>query len=69
MVKIPPVMQEMQVRSLVWEDPLEKGFAYHSNTLAWTIPWTKEPGRVQFKVHVMKSLTLLKQLSAHGDRR
>ena len=46
-VKNPPVMkkmQEMWVLSLGWEDPLEKGRATHSSTLAWKIPWTEEPG-------------------------
>ena len=38
-------MQETQVRSLGWEDPLEKGMTTHSSTLAWKIPWTEEPGR------------------------
>ena len=37
-------MQETQVRSLGWEDPLEKGMATHSSILAWRIPWTEEPG-------------------------
>ena len=36
-----------QVRSLDWEDPLEKGMATHSNILAWRIPWTEEPGGLQ----------------------
>ena len=36
-------MQEMQVRSLGWEDPLEKEMATHSSILAWEIPWTEEP--------------------------
>ena len=40
-------MQETQVRSLGWEDPLEKEMAAHSSTLAWRIPWTEEPGRLQ----------------------
>ena len=35
-------------RSLHWEDPLEKGMATHSSILAWRIPWTEEPGRLQF---------------------
>ena len=39
--------QEMQVRSLCWEDPLEKGMAAHSSVLAWRIPWTEEPGGLQ----------------------
>ena len=41
----PPAMQETWVRSLGWEDPLEKGTATHSSILAWRIPWTEEPGR------------------------
>ena len=46
MVKNLPVMQEMWVRSLGWEDPLEKGMATHSCILAWRIPQTEEPGRL-----------------------
>ena len=46
MVKSLPTMQETQVRSLGWEDPLEKAVATHSSTLAWKIPWTEEPGRL-----------------------
>ena len=42
-----PAMQETWVRSLSQENPLEKEIATHSNTLAWKIPWTKEPGRLQ----------------------
>ena len=37
----------MQVRSLGWEDPLEKEMAAHSSILAWEIPWTEEPGGLQ----------------------
>ena len=37
----------MQVQSLGWEDPLEKGMATHSSILVWEIPWTEEPGRLQ----------------------
>ena len=44
MVKNLPAMQETWVRSLGWEDPLEKGTATHSSTLACRIPWTEEPG-------------------------
>ena len=40
-------MQETQVQSLSQEDPLEKKMATHSSILAWEIPWTKEPGRLQ----------------------
>ena len=42
MVKNLPAMQETWVRSLGWEDPLEKEMATHSSTLAWRIPWTEE---------------------------
>ena len=44
MVKNPPAMQETWVRSLGWEDPLEKEMATHSSTLAWGISWTGKPG-------------------------
>ena len=37
----------IRVRSLGWEDPLEEGLATYSSTLAWRIPWTEEPGRLQ----------------------
>ena len=47
MVKNLPAVQETWVRSLGWEDPLEKGTAPHSSILAWRIPWTEEPGRLQ----------------------
>ena len=47
MVKRLPTMRETQVRSLVWEDPLEKEMATHSSILAWKIPWTEEAGRLQ----------------------
>ena len=40
-------MRETQVRSLGWEDPLEEEMAIHSSTIAWKIPWTEEPGRLQ----------------------
>ena len=46
-VKNLPAMQETWVRFLGWEDPLEKGVATHSSILAWRIPWTEEPGRLQ----------------------
>ena len=47
MIKNLPAMQETQVQSLGWEDPLEKGMASHSSILAWRIPWTVEPGGLQ----------------------
>ena len=40
-------MQESRVRSLAWEDPLEEGMATHSSILAWRIPWTEQPSRLQ----------------------
>ena len=46
-VKCLPAMLETQVRSLGPKDPLEKEIATHSNILAWEIPWTEEPGRLQ----------------------
>ena len=47
MVKRLPAVRETWVRSLGWKDPLEKEMATHSSTLAWRIPWTEEPGRLQ----------------------
>ena len=44
-----PAMWETRVRSLDREDPLEKEMATHSSTLAWRIPWTEEPDRLQCK--------------------
>ena len=46
-VKRLSTMRETRVRSLGWEDPLEKEMAIHSRTIAWKIPWTEEPGRLQ----------------------
>ena len=60
MVKNPPAMQETQVQSLGQEHLLEKGTATHSSILAWRIPWTEKPGRLQPVVQatgVAKSLT------------
>ena len=45
-VKRLSTMQETRVRSLGWEDPLEKEMAIYSSTIAWKIPWTKEPSRL-----------------------
>ena len=47
LVKNPPAMQETWVRSLGWEDPLEKEMATHSSILAWKVSWTEEPGGLQ----------------------
>ena len=46
-VKRLPTMWETRVRSLGWEDPLEKEMATHSSILAWKIPWTEDPGGLQ----------------------
>ena len=47
LVKNPPAMWETWVRSLGWEDPLEKEMATHSSTLAWKMPWMQECGGLQ----------------------
>ena len=47
MIKNLPAVQEMQDRSLAWEDPLEKEMATHSSLLAWKTPWAEEPIRIQ----------------------
>ena len=47
MVKCLPAMRETQVQFLGREDPLEKEMTIHSSSLAWKIPWTEEPGRLQ----------------------
>ena len=47
MVKNLPVMQETWVQSLGWENALEKRMPTHSSILAWKIPWTEDPGRLQ----------------------
>ena len=49
LVKNLPAMQETQVQSLGWKDPLEKEMTTHSSILAWEIPWTEEPGRKLFR--------------------
>ena len=51
MVKNLSAMQKTEIRSLGWEDPLEKGTATHSSILAWRIPWTEEPGGLQSMGH------------------
>ena len=58
-VKNSPAVQEMQVPSLIQEDPLEKEMAAHSNILAWEMPWAEEPGELQSK-GVQKSHTQLR---------
>ena len=72
MVKNLPAMQETQVRFLGQEDPLEKGMATYSSTLAWRIPWTEEPGGLQStrsqRDTVEKSQTRLKDEHFHFHR-
>ena len=46
-VKSLPAVQDSDVGSLAWKDPLEKEMATHSSILAWRIPWTEEPGGLQ----------------------
>ena len=58
MVKNLPAMWETWVQSLGWEDTLEKEMATHSSILAWKIPWTEEPGRLQ-SIGLQKSQTRL----------
>ena len=55
-----PAMQETRVQFLGQEDPLEKEMATHSGILAWKIPWTEEPGRLQSTVR--KELEMTEQL-------
>ena len=59
MVKHLPAMQETQVQSLGWEDPLEREKATHSSTLAWKIPWMEDPGRLP---HGLKESDTTKRL-------
>ena len=65
MVKHLSTVRETQVPSLGWEDPLEKEMAPHFSTLAWKIPWTEEPGRLQSmgSQRVRHDLTTLLSLS------
>ena len=48
LVKHMPAVQETRVQSLGWEDPLGKEMTTHSSILAWKIPWTEDPGGLQF---------------------
>ena len=57
MVKNQPAMQETQVQSLGPEDPLEEGVVTHSSILAWSIPWTEEPGSLQSIGHKQSNMT------------
>ena len=59
-------VQETRVQLPGWEDPLEKEMAIHSSTLAWKIPWTEEPGRLQYmgskRVISLSSVQLLSRV-------
>ena len=62
MVKYPPATQEPWVRSLGQEDPLEEEMATHSGILAWRMPWTEEPARLQSR-DCKESNTMIKPSS------
>ena len=71
MVKDPLPMEEIEemwVRSLGWEDPLEENMAAHSSILAWGTPWTEEPGWIG-SIGLQKVGQDLKWLSTHACRR
>ena len=59
-------MQETQVQFLDWEDPLEKEMATHASILAWRIPWTEEPGRLQSMG--LQELDTTERLSTHSKQ-
>ena len=61
-VKNPPAVRETLVRSLGWEDPLEKGMATHCSILAWEIPWTEEPGGLQSVLLIIGRVNFVCQL-------
>ena len=67
MLKNPPAMQETQVHSLSWEDPLEEGMATYSSTLAWRIPWTGEPGGLQSEGRAELDMTEATKQQQHMD--
>ena len=67
MVKRLPTVQETWVPSLGREDPLEKEMATHSSTLAWKIPWTEEPGRLQ-SMGSQSRTRLSDAICTHGNR-
>ena len=67
-VKHLPAVRETWVRSLGWEDPLEKEIATHSSTIAWKIPWTEEPGRLYIVHGVAKSRTRLSNFTTTKEK-
>ena len=62
-----PAMQQSWVQSLGGEDPLEKGMATHSSIHAWRIPWTEEPGGLQYMVSQKSDMTEQLMLSLSKD--
>ena len=66
LVKNLPVMQETRVQFLGWEDPVEKEMTNHSGILAWRIPWTEEPGRLQSMGSQVSDMTW--QLNHHHKK-
>ena len=64
--KNPPTMQETQVQSLSWEDALEQGMATYSSILAWRIPRTEEPGRLQSMG--LRRVDMTERLTMQGHR-
>ena len=69
-VKNLPAMQESGVRSLSWEDPLEKGTATHSSILAWRFPWTEGPGGLQsLGSDTAKQVSLYSTMGRHAKSR
>ena len=70
LVKNLPTMQETQVQSLVWEDPLEKKMTTNSNILAWETPWTEEPGYSPqgcTELDMTEQLNLEKEMATHSS--
>ena len=61
LVENPPAMRETWVRSLGWEDPLEKGKATHSSILAWRIPWTVWGCKEASLLAILLAICLLKE--------
>ena len=68
LVKNPPAMWENWVRSLGWEDPLEKGKATHSSILAWRIPWTSPSGSKESDTTERLSLHFTSLMNARSLR-
>ena len=66
MVKNLPAMQETRVRSLGWENPLEKGMATHCSILAWKIPWTEEPSGLWSRCCQFKVIKIYQVLFSHS---